>query len=248
MIAIDRRLFAAAAVSVIGHLGFARGLTLLPEEARPTPRPAVEVRMIDAPPPEPPPPEPEPEPGPPEPEPPRVVHEPPRARPARPVGDRAEPNDAPPSDSPVAADPTTPVFGVTMASTSSRGNAAAPVGNTTRPQPGRAKADGPVRPLGAPVAAAEVTAMPVPLGRCSGAYTEAARAAGTEGTVVLDLVVDQRGRSRDIAVVEGLEHGLTRAAVVALESCRFRPGEKDGHPVAVRLRGFKIRFFLQDGP
>ena len=40
--------------------------------------------------------------------------------------------------------------------------------------------------------------------------------------------------------------GLTEAAVAALQACRFSPGEKDGKPVPVRVRGFKIRFVLQE--
>jgi hypothetical protein len=47
-------------------------------------------------------------------------------------------------------------------------------------------------------------------------------------------------------VVERLGHGLTEAAIAALEDCRFTPGEKDGRAVPVRVRSFKIRFVLQD--
>jgi hypothetical protein len=47
-------------------------------------------------------------------------------------------------------------------------------------------------------------------------------------------------------VVSGLEHGLTEAAVAAIKECRFTPGEKDGLPVPVRVRGFKIRFLMQN--
>jgi TonB family protein len=87
--------------------------------------------------------------------------------------------------------------------------------------------------------------MPLPRGRCSGTYTEAAREAGIEGAVVLDLVVDEHGRARDITVVEGLPHGLTEAAIAALRACQFDPGERSGAAVPVRVRGFKIRFLLE---
>jgi len=86
--------------------------------------------------------------------------------------------------------------------------------------------------------------MPLPQGRCAGQYTDAAREAGIEGVVVLDLIVDATGRAKDIEVVEGLDHGLTEAAIAALRACRFSPGEKDGAAVPVRVRGFKIRFVL----
>jgi TonB family protein len=120
-----------------------------------------------------------------------------------------------------------------------------PVGNTTAPTPPSSD-PGPVAPL-PPAAAHEVTKMPLPQGRCSGKYTDAARTAAVEGVVTLDVIVDETGRTREIQVVEGLPHGLTEAAIAALRACRFTPGEKNGQPVPVRVRGFKIRFLLSDG-
>jgi TonB family protein len=243
----DRRLVICAIVSVAGHLAFARGLDYLParDDARPPPRP-ITVRVV-----EPPRPEPEPEPvTPPEPPPPAPaprVHERPRPQPATAPRRDAPPVETPPVEAPptTAETTTTPVFGVTMESTSqAAAGPAVPVGNTTRtaptdPSPG-------AKPLAEPVAAAEVTRMPLPRGDCSGKYTDEALAAGVEGVVVLDLIVDERGRARDIAVVQRLPHGLTEAAVAALTACTFTPGEKAGTPVAVRLRGFKFRFVLPD--
>ena len=245
---VDRRLAICAIASVAGHLAFARGLDHLPPRPRTPERQIVTVRVVEppatAPPPEPvKPPEPA---RPPEPAKP-VVHERPRSQ--APVARHdAPPVDTPPVDTPPAtADTTTtPVFGVTMQSTSQAGTGpAVPVGNTTRPAP-TAPTAAAVKPLAEPVAAALVTRMPLPQGRCSGTYTDEARAAATEGVVVLDLIVDERGRARDITVVEGLPHGLTQAAIAALAACPFSPGERDGQPVPVRVRGFKIRFVMQD--
>jgi TonB family protein len=78
-----------------------------------------------------------------------------------------------------------------------------------------------------------------------GQYTEEAKRTATEGTVVLDLVVAEDGHVREVKVVSGLPHGLTEAAVAAARACHFSPGEKDGVPVPVRVRAFKIRFLLQ---
>jgi protein TonB len=213
----------------------------------------VEVRVVEPPPapeieppkvPEP------PTPKAPPPPPPKIVEatrQPPRA-PARPAVSTAPPvtTSAAVTTTTTTGDaPAQPVFGVTMESTSSAGTGpAVPIGNS-----GSAAAPrGPVQPgagaPGAPAPAHEVTKMPLPLGRCSGAYTEAARSAGVEGVVVLDLVVDEQGRARDIVVVAGLPHGLTEAAITALATCRFTPGERAGAAVAVRLRAFKIRFVL----
>jgi protein TonB len=139
------------------------------------------------------------------------------------------------------------VFGVSMESTSAAGaGPAMPIGNSGRPTP-RQEGPSAARPQAAPVQAYEVTTMPLPRGRCSGRYTDEARQAGLEGTVILDLVVGEDGRVREVKVVSGLGHGLTEAAVAAARECRFSPGEKDGTPVPVRVRGFKIRFLLDGG-
>jgi protein TonB len=245
----DRRLVICAIASVAGHFVLARGLDALPanEVLAPPPR-VVQVQVIAPAIPEPPPEPPPPEPPPPEPARPRV-HERARERPSAVVKRDVPPVDTPPVDPPPATTDTTttPVFGVTIESTSQTGTGPAmPVGNTTRPAPTGAPG-APVKPLAAPVAAVEVTRMPLPQGRCAGKYTAEALAAATEGVVVLDLIVDERGRALDITVVEGLPHGLTQAAIAALLACSFSPGEKDGQPVAVRLRGFKIRFVLPEG-
>jgi protein TonB len=162
------------------------------------------------------------------------------------------PSDQPPPPAGDTAGP--PVFGVSMESTSTAGGGPAMRvgGGAGRGPGGPGEGDGDgERRRGAgdaitPVPAYEVTTMPLPQGRCAGRYTEEAKQAAVEGTVVLDLIVDDTGRARDVHVVSGLGHGLTEAAIAALKACHFSPGEKDGKPVPVRVRGFKIRFILQD--
>ena len=247
---IDSRLATCAVISIAAHFAFARGLDHLPRRLDRPPAQIVQVNVVE--PPKPPEPEPEPEPPrpePPKPEPPRqVVHERPRPR-APEIKRDVAPVDTPPSDAPATTDTTTtPVFGVTMQSTSQAGSGPAmPVGNTTKPAPSGTGAA--VKPLAEPVAAVEVTRMPLPIGGCTGLgkYTPEARAAAVEGVVVLDVVVDEHGRASDITVVSGLPHGLTDAAIAALRACKFTPGERNGTPVAVRVRGYKIRFMLPDG-
>ena len=248
-------------LSLGAHAALGWAMEQLPRRD-PTPPTQLTVRLVPppaapptaAPPTEPPPepikpPEPLPEPPPeppvvtPEPVKPPPTPKPPRPRPTKPA---ARPADAAPSDRAVTVDtpkgPTTdvPVFGVTMESASGRGPAV-PQGNTLD---GPRGPSGPTRPLaaGAPVAAHEVSKMPLPIGRCAGKSTEEARAAGVEGVVVLDLVVGEDGKAREITVVQGLPHGLSEAAVAALKGCRFSPGERNGQPVPVRIRAFKVRF------
>jgi protein TonB len=244
---MDRRLLICAAVSLAGHFAFARGLDYLPPRERLEDR-IVQIRVVETQPAPEPEPEKQPEPPPKQPDPQPEVHEKPRPQPIVANKQAAEPVDTPPVDhSPTTNDTTTtPVYGVTLESTSqgSRGPAM-PVGNTTSPAP-TGNATAPVKPLAEPAAAFEVTKMPMPQGRCSGKYSDEARAAAIEGVVVLDLIVDETGHTRDITVVEGLAHGLTGAAIAALKACTFTPGEKAGKPVSVRVRGFKIRFVMQD--
>jgi protein TonB len=202
------------------------------------------------------PPKPEPPPEPPKPEPPKPpppkplqqpVHEAPRLKPPVVQEVAQPPAELPPASAPATGAPgARPRFGVTMESTSQGGKVPVPIGNTTAPTAPETAAREPGRAL-PPAAAHEVTKMPLPQGRCTGKHTEAALAAGIEGVVVLDVIVDEQGRARDIEVVSGLTHGLTEAAIAALRACRFTPGEKDGVPVPVRVRGFKIRFLMQEG-
>jgi len=256
---IDRPLLVCAVLSVAAHFALGEALSTLPPRAEVERDRRIEVAVVTPPPaPEPPPPPP-PEPPPPEPvKPPEPVPTPvpakvapkpaPKRAPAQPQIAAAAPAETAAPNAAVGTTdaPAQPVFGVTMESTSTGGGPAVKVGNTTTPQPGGdASGGGPAKQL-APAAAAEVTKMPLPQGACSGKYTDEARAAGIEGTVVLDLVVDENGRAREISVVSGLEHGLTQAAVAALKACRFSPGERSGQRVPVRVRGFKIRFVMAD--
>ena len=124
-----------------------------------------------------------------------------------------------------------------------------PVGNSVMGAPDKMAKVAPkkVAPLAAPVAAHTITEMPKLAGRCRGEYTDKAREEGIEGTVVLELIVGPDGKTRDIKIIKGIGHGLDEAAIAAMKKCRFSPGTRDGQPVAVRLRSFKIRFFLDDG-
>ena len=246
------RLGICAVASVASHLLLARGSAHLPPRVEAAP--AVVLRVELRAPVE----EPEPEAAPEEkPEPKnQPVHEAPTRRSRKAATDAPRQVNAPrevvPTEKPAATDSPsgTPVFGISMESTSAAGNGPAmAVGNTLlarpRARPGETDASA-VKPLMAPVQAYEVTKMPLPKGECTGHYTDEAREAGLEGVVVFDLVVDERGRPRDITVVQGLGSGLTEAARRALQTCSFTPGEREGRAVPVRVRSFKIRFRLRE--
>src|ERR1700730_4702550 len=65
-------------------------------------------------------------------------------------------------------------------------------------------------------------------------YSEEARKAKFQGTVVLFIVVDEKGNPRDLRVIRPLGLGLDQKAIEAVQKWKFNPGKKDGKPVAVQ--------------
>jgi len=66
-------------------------------------------------------------------------------------------------------------------------------------------------------------------------YSEEARKAKYQGTVVLWVVVGPDGRPRDIRVQRSLGLGLDEKAMEAVRTWKFEPARKDGQPVAVQI-------------
>src|SRR6185312_14214386 len=66
-------------------------------------------------------------------------------------------------------------------------------------------------------------------------YTDQARKAKLNGTVVLSLIVGTDGVPKSIKVIRPLGMGLDENAVAAVQQWRFEPGTKDGVPVPVGL-------------
>jgi periplasmic protein TonB len=65
-------------------------------------------------------------------------------------------------------------------------------------------------------------------------YSEEARKAKFQGTVVLFVVVDEKGNPTQLKVIRPLGLGLDQKAIEAVEKWKFSPGKKDGKPVAVQ--------------
>jgi len=74
-------------------------------------------------------------------------------------------------------------------------------------------------------------------------YSEEARRAKWQGTVVLSVIVDELGRPRNIRVFHSLGLGLDQKAVDAVSQWRFKPGRKDGKPVPV-IATIEVNFRL----
>jgi len=66
-------------------------------------------------------------------------------------------------------------------------------------------------------------------------YTAEAKKKKIEGTVTLVIVVDKKGDVIDAKVVKGLGYGLDENAIVAAKEWKYKPAEKDGEPVAVKM-------------
>jgi protein TonB len=77
---------------------------------------------------------------------------------------------------------------------------------------------------------------PTVLSRTEPVYTDEARDAKIEGTVLLSLEIDTDGLAQNIEVTRSLDGGLDQSAVTAVQQWRFKPGEKNGKPVRVTAK------------
>lgn len=77
-------------------------------------------------------------------------------------------------------------------------------------------------------------------------YTRAAMDAKIQGSVWMDVVIDQAGDVTNVAVKRSLDDqfGLDAKAVEAAYQWKFKPGSKDGKPVSVRVT-IEITFTLK---
>jgi TonB family protein len=67
-------------------------------------------------------------------------------------------------------------------------------------------------------------------------YSEAARKAKIEGECILTVVVDDKGNTTDIRVVNSLGMGLDEKAIESVKKWKFEPAfGKDGKPASARI-------------
>ena len=72
---------------------------------------------------------------------------------------------------------------------------------------------------------------PVPTHVAQPEYTDDARASGIQGSVMLQVEVNEKGIPTEARVVRSLDEGLDRKATEAALKWRFKPVLKDGKPV-----------------
>lgn len=64
-------------------------------------------------------------------------------------------------------------------------------------------------------------------------YTEEARRARVQGTVITEAIIDERGDVVNVRVLKGLPMGLDQAAADAVRTWKFKPATLEGKPVKV---------------
>lgn len=75
-------------------------------------------------------------------------------------------------------------------------------------------------------------------------YTEEARKARIQGTVILQVIVDAEGNVSHPKIIKGLPLGLDEKAVETVREWVYAPATRDGSPVAVYVN-LMINFSLQ---
>lgn len=88
-----------------------------------------------------------------------------------------------------------------------------------------------------PPAKPKPRSVPQPVG------TEAARAAGVEGKVRVQLTVDESGRVVDVKLLQGLGYGLDEAALTAARKAEFEPAVRCGRAARATFN-ISMRFTL----
>lgn len=78
-------------------------------------------------------------------------------------------------------------------------------------------------------------------------YTKAAMDRKVQGTVELKAVVLADGSVGDVSVTRPLDPDLDPEAIRVTKQWKFKPGTKDGTPVAVEV-SIELSFTLRDGP
>jgi TonB family protein len=76
-------------------------------------------------------------------------------------------------------------------------------------------------------------------------YTQVARNAGVEGTVLLHAIVTKEGKTRIMRIVRPVGYGLEESAAEALSRWTFQPGTLMGQPVNVSLF-IEVNFNVKD--
>ena len=107
---------------------------------------------------------------------------------------------------------------------------------------GRAPATGPVVPVAAAPPKLVPAGVPPRVERCR--YSSRAQRLGLEGTMVIEVEIDEKGRVVEADVRKPLEEELDRECLEAVRTARFEPATLGGNAVA-STRFLRLRFELE---
>jgi len=85
---------------------------------------------------------------------------------------------------------------------------------------------------------------PEPVHQVQPRYTELARRAGVQGTVIVEAIIDEQGNVDNVRVLRGLPMGLDREAVTAVQQWKFRPAMMGSKPVKIYFT-LTVNFTIQ---
>jgi len=89
-----------------------------------------------------------------------------------------------------------------------------------------------------------VTSMPVLKAEVRVLYPPVSRKQGIQGAVIMDLLIDESGKVREVTLIGGPHTELNTAAMAAARGFQFTPAMIQQKPVAVRIR-YTYRFVLE---
>jgi TonB family protein len=137
------------------------------------------------------------------------------------------------------------VFGISPRSVTSEQGEDVKTGNTVAKAPDQEILK-PGDPEALPVPSEEylVTSMPVLTAEVRIPYPPESRKLGIQGAVVMNLLIDESGKVREVSLIEGPHSDLNAAAMAAAKGFQFSPAMIQKKPVAVRIR-YIYRFVLE---
>lgn len=89
-----------------------------------------------------------------------------------------------------------------------------------------------------------ITSMPKVLNEIRPVYPEEMKKKGIEGNVVMDILIDQNGKVRDVKVIKSLGPEFDQAAMEAMTKFEFRPAQINKKNVPVKIK-YSIKFILE---
>ena len=137
------------------------------------------------------------------------------------------------------------VFGISPRSVTSEQGEAVKAGNTVAKAPDNEVLK-PGDPDALPVPSEEylVTSMPALRSEVRVPYPPESRRRGIQGAVIMNLLIDDVGKVREVSLIEGLNAELNAAAMTAARGFQFTPAMIQRKAVAVRI-WYTYRFVLE---